>query len=154
MSSRLWLAAAFVLAFGASPARAETDLIAVTLDQAKIAKLPAGATTLIIGNPMIADVTMLKNNNSMVITGKGYGSTNLLALDRAGRAVMNKTVQVVGAGTEDIVVVYKGIERETLSCAPDCEHRITLGDSTAYFSAGLAQSAARNGQAQAAAPPR
>jgi hypothetical protein len=60
MSSRLWLAAAFVLAFGASPARAETDLIAVTLDQAKIAKLPAGATTLIIGNPMIADVTMLK----------------------------------------------------------------------------------------------
>jgi len=40
MSSRLWLAAAFVLAFGASPARAETDLIAVTLDQAKIACRP------------------------------------------------------------------------------------------------------------------
>ena len=48
MSSRLWRAAAFVLAFGASPARAETDLIAVTLDQAKIAKLPPGATTLIL----------------------------------------------------------------------------------------------------------
>ena len=86
MSSRLWLAAAFVLAFGASPARAETDLIAVTLDQAKIAKLPAGATTLIIGNPMIADVAMLKNNNSMVITGKGFGQTNLIALDAGDRS--------------------------------------------------------------------
>ena len=84
MSSRLWLAAAFVIAFGASPARAETDLIAVTLDQAKIAKLPAGATTLVIGNPMIADVTMLKNNNSMVITGKGFGQTNLIAINGEG----------------------------------------------------------------------
>ena len=42
MSSRLWLAVAFVLASGASPARAETSMIAVTLDQAKIAKLPQG----------------------------------------------------------------------------------------------------------------
>ena len=33
MPSRLWLAVAFVLAFGASPARAETDLIAVVRDQ-------------------------------------------------------------------------------------------------------------------------
>ena len=35
MSSRLWLAVAFVLAAGASPARAATDVIAVTLDQAE-----------------------------------------------------------------------------------------------------------------------
>jgi hypothetical protein len=49
MPSRLWLAAAFVLAFGPSPARAETDLIAFRLDQAKIAKLLGGTTTLIIG---------------------------------------------------------------------------------------------------------
>ena len=81
MSSRLWLAAAFVLAAGASPARAETSMIAVILDQAKIARLPQGTATLIVGNPMIADVTMLKNNNTMVITGKGFGQTNLIAID-------------------------------------------------------------------------
>jgi Flp pilus assembly secretin CpaC len=84
MWSRLWLAVAFVLAAGASPARAATDVIAVTLDQAKIARLPRGAATLIVGNPMIADVTMLKNNNTMVITGKGFGQTNLIAIDAAG----------------------------------------------------------------------
>jgi Pilus formation protein N terminal region len=64
MSSRLWLAVAVVLASGASPARAETPMIAVTLDQAKVARLPHGTATLIVGNPMIADVTMLKNGNS------------------------------------------------------------------------------------------
>jgi hypothetical protein len=51
-----------------------------------------------------------------------------------------------------MVVVYKGIERETYSCASDCERRITLGDSPAYFNANLSQSGARNGQAQSSAP--
>ena len=62
----------------------------------------------------------LQSGGILVVTGKGYGATNLLALDRAGRVVMNKTVQVLGAGTEDIVVVYKGVERESYSCAPEC----------------------------------
>ena len=95
MSSRLWLAVAFVLAAGASPARAETDMIAVTLDQAKIARLPQGTATLIVGNPMIADVTMLKNNNTMVITGKGFGQTNLIAIDGDGSLIEEQQIQVV-----------------------------------------------------------
>jgi hypothetical protein len=61
-------------------------------------------------------------------------------------------VQVLGAGAGDMVVVYKGIERETYSCASDCERRITLGDSPAYFNANLSESGARNGQAQSSAP--
>ena len=87
MLSRLWLVLAFVLASGVSPARAETSMIAVTLDQAKIARLPQGTATLIVGNPMIADVTMLKNNNTMVITGKGFGQTNLIAIDGGGSLI-------------------------------------------------------------------
>ena len=57
---------------------------------------------------------------------------------------MDKTVQVLGAAGSELVVVYKGIERESYSCAPDCERRITLGDSPAYFNATLAQTGARN----------
>ncbi len=56
---------------------------------------------------------------------------------------MNKTVEVLGASGNDLVVVYKGAERETYSCAPDCERRITLGDSKDYFKAALDQSHAR-----------
>jgi Pilus formation protein N terminal region len=132
---------------------AHADTLTINVDQAQIMHLPDRIATIVIGNPLIADAT-LQSGGVLVITGKGYGATNLVALDRAGRIVMNKSVQVVGAGTDDMVVVYKGIERETLSCAPDCEHRITLGDSPAYFNATLTQSGARNGQAQSATQPR
>ena len=96
---------------------------------------------------MIADAA-LQSGGILVVTGKGYGSTNLLALDRAGRVIMDKTVQVLGPAGHNLVVVYKGIERETYSCAPECKPRITLGDSQTYFSAVLGQSGARTGQAQ------
>lgn len=132
---------------------AHADTLTINVDQAQIMHLPDRIATIVIGNPLIADAT-LQSGGVLVITGKGYGATNLVALDRGGRIVMNKSIQVVGAGTEDMVVVYKGIERETLSCAPDCEHRITLGDSPAYFNATLTQSGARNGQAQSATQPR
>jgi hypothetical protein len=132
---------------------AHADTLTINVDQAQIMHLPDRIATIVIGNPLIADAT-LQSGGVLVITGKGYGATNLVALDRAGRIVMNKSIQVVGAGTDDMVVVYKGIERETLSCAPDCEHRITLGDSPAYFNATLTQSGARNGQAQSATQPR
>jgi len=50
-------------------------------------------------------------------------------------------------------VLYKGVERETYNCAPDCERRITLGDSQGYFNAALSESGARTGQAQAGSQP-
>ena len=143
------LAASIVTARTAQAA----EVLTVNLDQAEVLQLPDRVATIVIGNPMIADAS-LQSGGMLVVTGKGYGATNLLALDRGGRVVLNKTVQVLGAGTEDIVVVYKGVERESYSCAPECSRRITLGDSPAFFNATMAQSTARNGQAQAAPPAR
>ena len=135
------LAAAVVVE---APARADT--LSINVDQAQIMHLPEKIATIVIGNPLIADAT-LQSGGILVVTGKGYGATNLLALDRTGRVVMEKTVQVSGAGTGDLVTVYKGVERETYSCAPTCERRITLGDSPGFFNATLTESATRSGQA-------
>ena len=129
---------------GAAPAQADT--LSINVDQAQIMHLPEKIATIVIGNPLIADAT-LQSGGILVVTGKGYGATNLLALDRSGRVVMEKIVQVMGAGTGDLVTVYKGVERESYSCATTCERRITLGDSTGYFNATLTESATRNGQA-------
>lgn len=134
-------------AIGAAPAQADT--LSINVDQAQVMHLPEKIATIVIGNPLIADAT-LQSGGILVVTGKGYGATNLLALDRSGRVVMEKTVQVLGAGTGDIVTVYKGVERESYSCAPNCERRITLGDSPGYFNATLTESGARNGQASTA----
>lgn len=142
-------AAALFVALAANPAAA--DNISVYVDQARLMKLPDRVTTIVIGNPLIADAT-LQAGGILVLTGKGYGSTNVLALDRTGRVLMDKTVTVTGPSSGDLVVVYRGVERESYSCAPDCERRITLGDSPAYFSATLTQTGTRNGQASSAAP--
>jgi Pilus formation protein N terminal region len=145
MPSRLWRVAAFVLAFGPSPARAEADLIAVTLDQAKIARLPTGATPLIVGNPMIADVTMLKNNNSMVITGKGFGQTNLIAIDAGGLIIEERQVRVLPART--VLVLQNGTSRVSYACNPECMPTVQLGDDDKSFKDAGEQISSRNGYA-------
>ena len=61
-------------------------------------------------------------------------------------------MEVVGAKGADLVVVYRGMERESYSCAPVCERRITLGDSPGYFNNALSQSGTRN--REAATPPK
>jgi Pilus formation protein N terminal region len=138
----------FAATLGAQAARA--DSVTVNVDQAQVMKLPERVATIVIGNPLIADAA-LQHGGIMVITGKGYGSTNVLALDRTGRVVMDKAVYVRGAIGGDLVMVYRGAERESYSCTPDCEPRITLGDAQGYFSQVLGQSGSRTGQAQAGA---
>jgi hypothetical protein len=147
---RLRLAAAFALALGAAFATPVfADNISVNVDEARIMRLPDGVSTIVIGNPLIADAT-LQPGGILVLTGKGYGATNLMALDRTGRVVLTKTIEVIAAKSSDLVVVYRGMERESYSCAPVCERRITLGDSTSYFNNALTQSGARNREAATA----
>jgi hypothetical protein len=148
-SSGLWVLAFLVAGLWTqTPARAD-EVVSINVDQAQLLNLPDRVATIVIGNPLIADATV-QSGGVLVVTGKGYGMTNLLALDRTGRVLMSRMVEVRGGGTSDMVTVFKGIERETYSCAPNCERRITLGDSPGFFNATLSQSGARNGQAQAA----
>jgi Pilus formation protein N terminal region len=144
------LIGALALLMAAISAPAQADTLTVRVDQANLLKLPDRVATIVIGNPLIADAT-LQGGGILVITGKGYGITNLMALDRAGQVVMEKSVRVLGPGGHDLVVVYKGVDRESYSCAPECLPRITLGDSTVYFNATLAETGTRNGQAQSSA---
>ncbi len=121
------------------------EALSVVLDQATLMKLPDKVSTIVVGNPLIADVAV-QSGGLIVVTGKGFGSTNLIALDRAGTVLMERSI-VVSGPTGPTVQVYRGIQRETYSCTPDCERRITLGDSADYFAATIGQSDARNGSA-------
>jgi hypothetical protein len=143
--------AIFVTAMlGLAMANARADNLEVGLDQAQIMRLPTGVATIVIGNPLIADGS-LQAGNLLVVTGKGYGSTNLMALDRGGRVLMDKNITVTGPRQADLITVYKGVDRESYSCSPQCSPRITtLGDGMTYFGNTLSQTAARSGAAAAA----
>jgi Flp pilus assembly secretin CpaC len=123
----------------------DPDRIAVNVDQAKLVKLPAGITTIVVGNPLIADVT-LQPGGIVVVTGKGYGATNFIALDRSGQVLVDRQIQVEGP-TDRVVTVYRGVERESYSCMPICQRRVTLGDGEAYFSSAMGQANSLSGQA-------
>jgi len=101
----------------------------------------------VVGNPLVADA-VVQPGGIAVITAKSYGATNLIALDRTGTTLMEHPVQVVGPNDHVLVVVYRGIERESYSCAPDCGRRMAIGDSPTYFTANLTQVGATNALAQ------
>ena len=144
----LILASCFVAAIAPRVAPA-ADVTAI-LDEATLMRLPNRVAMVVIGNPLIADAS-IQPGGLMVITGKGYGTTNLIVLDRNGTVLMEKSIEVRGP-RDNLVVLYRGVERESYSCTPDCERRITLGDSNTYFEAVINQTGSRSGQAQGFAP--
>ena len=136
----------------AAPARAtetvsgkDTSVLDVTIDQAKIERVPEGTSTIVIGNPMIADVSMLKGGVGMVVTGKGYGQTNLIAIDAEGAVLGEKQLRVEPGNT--VLVVQRGDSRASYSCNPVCMPTVQLGDDDKVFGAVGGQITQRNGLA-------
>lgn len=133
----------------AAPTAADlvTHGLTVTMDQARVVRLPARVATLVVGNPLIADATV-QNGGLMVLTGKGIGSTNLIALDARGEQLMSVQIRV-RPQNDAVVQVYRGIERETYSCTPTCERTVAIGDSKPFFDAALGNIRSRDGAASA-----
>ncbi|HLH50974.1 MAG TPA: pilus assembly protein N-terminal domain-containing protein [Roseiarcus sp.] len=123
------LAVAMLAGFGVVGAAAE-PFINVSIDQAKIAKVPEGTKTLVIGSPIVADVTLLRGSSTMVVTGKGYGETNLIALDGSGNVLQERMIRVEPTGS--VLVVQRGMERESYSCTPKCMPVVELGDGSSF----------------------
>lgn len=132
-------AALFVIA---GPASAQD--VSVAMNQARLMKLPEGVSTLVIGNPAIADAT-LQPGGLLVITGKSFGRTNLIALDSRGAVILEHEVAVVQQRNE-MVTVYRGPAggRQTLDCAPLCEPTVTIGDAPDAFDSTVKQINDRN----------
>ena len=88
----------FLLACAGTPAAAlptsQPQHITVTLDRAKLIKLPEHVETIVVGSPIIADVTMLKKNNLVVIT---QGSWNTVIVN--SNQVNNGNVTATSTGT-------------------------------------------------------
>jgi hypothetical protein len=105
---------------------ASGELVQVSVDKARVARIPDHTQILVIGQPGIADVTMLKNSGMGVITGKSFGETNLIALDAQGNLLGEWTVRVTGGKVD--LLVQNGLNRESYICSPQCLPTIDLAD--------------------------
>ncbi|MGX7704765.1 pilus assembly protein N-terminal domain-containing protein [Methylobacterium sp. Gmos1] len=139
------------LALPAGSARASDGAtVTVSVDNAKVIRLPERTATVIVGNPIIADVS-LQRNGIVVLTGKSFGSTNLIALDSAGTMLAESAISV-RAGSPSVVTVQRGLDRESYSCTPACQPAVQLGDTQRYFSEMSGQAGQRNALATAGGP--
>jgi len=138
---------ALLPALAGSPALAQTtDTVSVLVNHARVVRLPTTTGTVVVGNPSIADVAVQKNGN-LVITGKAYGLTNLIALDPGGNIIAESKIRV-DAPSDAIIVVQRGLDRESYSCTPKCQPTISLGDSKQFFEDAGGQTERRNALAQ------
>lgn len=140
----------------AVPASAETagytdsEKVIVTVDQAKVFRISRPAATIIIGNPSIVDATV-EDDQTLVLTGRSFGVTNLIILDENGDAVIDQAVVVRGSETNTVRIYRGGDNRETLACAPVCEATVTIGDNAGTFESAQEQITQRNALSEASA---
>jgi Flp pilus assembly secretin CpaC len=93
--------------------------IDVEINQAKILKLSRPADTVVVGNPQIADASV-QDASTIVLTGKGFGQTNLVVLAEDGSPIVDQQISV-SRNTASTVRIYRRAEMQTLFCAPYCE---------------------------------
>jgi hypothetical protein len=106
--------AAALLAATATAAHAAT--FEVLVDHS--ARLPvAGAASVIVSNPQVADVTVV-DTHTVYVSGHTAGSTNVVVLDRSGRPVFSSDIAVVRPGAP--VAVFRGVERTDFTCGENC----------------------------------
>lgn len=111
-------------------AAAAEDLI-VKYDQSQLWRLERPIAEIIIGNPTIADVT-IQSGDLVVVTGKSFGITNIIALD-ANREVVAERRVLVQRDEQKVVNLHKGGKRESYNCSPQCNPMTTIGDDPEYF---------------------
>ena len=83
----------------------------------------------------------------MVVTGKGYGQTNLIELDGDGNVLADRQLRVTP--TSSVLVVQRGDSRSSYSCNPVCMPTVQLGDDAKSFGDAGGQIQQRNGFASA-----
>jgi Flp pilus assembly secretin CpaC len=106
--------------------------IEVALDQVRILTFDGPVKTVFVGNPVIADITVIDPNHVFIL-GKNFGTTNVVALDAKGRETLNEQVTVLER-PGSAVTLQRGASKTTLNCnSTRCESSPTPGDDTERF---------------------
>jgi Flp pilus assembly secretin CpaC len=112
--------------------------LAVPLDEARMITFAKPVATLYVGNPVIADVTVIDKRHAFVL-GKSFGTTNIIALDADGTEIDSRRVTVVGSSAAT-VILHRGAAQVTYACvAQRCEATPVPGDGKDAFDAGIEQ---------------
>jgi len=109
------------------PAFAEDDILRVSMNHARVLRLDRAVSKVIVGNSKVADATVA-DATTIVLTGRSFGTTNLVLLDADGNPIVDERI-LVSIDEGNTVRVFRQTERTVLSCTPNCEqHSQNSGD--------------------------
>ena len=132
---------ALALASAPTLVQAQADTMSVEIDRSSRVQLSGAASSVIVGNPQIADVSVV-DANTLFITGKGYGVTEVVAVDAIGRTLFQREVVVTGGSTGS-VRVWRGGPATEMACAASCAPSVrTVGDTGAASSSSASAATA------------
>ena len=99
--------AGMIAVFGISgvSAAADDDMLRVYMDHARVLKLDRPVSKVIVGNAAVADATVA-DAKTIVLTGRSFGTTNLVLLDADGNAILDERI-LVSIDEGNTVRVYR-----------------------------------------------
>jgi len=116
----------------------------VPMDQGRIITFPEPISSVFVGNPLIADITVI-DNYRVFLTGKNMGSTNLVALDTDGNQMSNDRINVYTRQNGTAVTLFRGTAQTSLACAGGrCATSVLPGDEYQTYQDYSPQPGARN----------
>ncbi len=105
----------------------------ITLNNTQILHLPGAASAIVVGNPNIADISV-HSPDTIFVVGRGYGQTNLIALDEFGQTILSANITVKNASTlTGVRIINIGEGQESYNCATQCLPAPILGDDPAFI---------------------
>ncbi len=103
-------------------------LLRVYMDHARVLKLDRPVSKVIVGNAQVADATVA-DPKTIVLTGRAFGTTNIILLDADGNAIVDEQI-LVSIDEGNTVRVFRQTDRAVLSCTPNCEQHAQQNNST------------------------
>ena len=114
----------------AAPAAAHAGVTA-RIDEATAITLSGPAASVVIGNPSIADATIV-DRRRIAILGRSYGTTNVMVFDANGRVIYNGLVTVTSPSAGH-VSLYRGTAVHNFACGARCERTPMPGEPTDVY---------------------
>lgn len=136
--------------YSPSPAHA-AESFNVEVNQTKALNFSAPVTSIMLGNPSIADVHV-DSAKRVYVLGRAFGQTNLIALDADGKTVAMMNVNVTSQSADNLTL-NRGTGQVSYNCTPRCERVINITDSSENFSELSSQISAMAGMANGGAKP-
>ena len=117
---------------GNAVARPKSVPVQVPMDNVTLVSFKEPVSTVYIGNPSIAELTLVDSRHVFVL-GKRFGATNLIALGADKTMIANDPVTVSSRHAE-AVTVFRGQDTFNYVCTGfHCETRPVPGDQKTYF---------------------